>query len=155
VIRAAGSAADSDRPTMAQVSDLHHIGIVTSAAGHDDVVDNLVRTLGGAVEYEVEDDPLDVRATWVLVSSCLRFEVVSPRSLQVTPITSFLARTGGGLHHVSLGTTQLRVCKELAMRGGARIVGESDDHGGWAEFFVDPHQTGGALLHWMQAVGDV
>lgn len=139
-------------PAMGDVAALHHIGIVTTTARHAEVVEQLARTLGGAVEYEVEDDPLDVLATWVLVADGLRFEVVSPRSGRVTPVTAFLDRTGGGLHHVSLETERIGTCRDLAAAGGARIIGENDDHGGWAEFFVDPHQTGGALLHWMQAV---
>jgi methylmalonyl-CoA/ethylmalonyl-CoA epimerase len=137
---------------MAQVADLHHIGIVTATVRHAEVVENLMSILSGTLEFEIEDDPLDVLATWVQVSPTLRFEVVSPRGDLATPITHFLERTGGGLHHVSLATTQLGVCRELAAAGGARIVGECEDHGGWAEFFVDPHQTGGALLHWMQEV---
>ena len=139
-------------PSMADLAALHHIGIVTTTARHAGVVQHLVRTLGGAVEYEVEDDPLDVLATWVLVSEGPRFEVVSPRSDRATPITGFLDRTGGGLHHVSLATETIGTCRDLALAGGARIIGENEDHGGWAEFFLDPHQTGGALLHWMQAV---
>ena len=139
-------------PTMGEIAALHHIGIVTTTARHGEVLERLARTLGGAVEYEVEDDPLDVLATWVLVSDGLRFEVVSPRSDRTTPITGFLDRTGGGLHHVSLATNRIGTCRDLAVAGGARIIGENDDHGGWAEFFLDPQQTGGALLHWMQAV---
>jgi methylmalonyl-CoA/ethylmalonyl-CoA epimerase len=144
--------ASGAHPTMGEVAALHHIGIATTTARHAEVVASLVGTLGGAVEYEVEDDPLDVLATWVLVSDGLRFEVVSPRSERPTPITGFLDRTGGGLHHVSLATERIGTCRDLAVAGGARIIGENDDHGGWAEFFVDPRQTGGALLHWMQAV---
>ncbi|WP_188111262.1 VOC family protein [Nocardioides antri] len=139
---------------MGQLADLHHVGIVTPRDRHFEVVEALARSLGASLEDEVEDDPLDVTATWIQVSPSLRFEVVSPRSDRTTPITTFLTRTGGGLHHVSLATTQIGACKELAAAGGARIIGENDDHGGWAEFFIDPSQTGGALLHWMQPVRD-
>jgi methylmalonyl-CoA/ethylmalonyl-CoA epimerase len=137
---------------MAQFADLHHIGIVTYRESHLEVVTTLIGTLGGVHEFEVEDDPLDVTATWVSVSPSLRFEVVSPRSELDTPITRFLTKSGGGLHHVSLGTQEIGVCKELVAAGGARIIGENEDHGGWAEFFIDPRQMGGALLHWMQPV---
>jgi hypothetical protein len=137
---------------MAQLAELHHIGIVTSGERHRRVVTTILETLGGVQEYEVEDEPLDVTATWVAVAPSLRLEVVSPRSELETPISQFLARTGGGLHHVSLGTQHLGSCKALVTAGGARVIGENDDHGGWAEFFIDPRQLGGALLHWMQAV---
>jgi methylmalonyl-CoA/ethylmalonyl-CoA epimerase len=125
---------------------------VTSTERHADLVGTLVRVLDGVVEDEVEDEPLDVRATWVVLSPGLRLEVVSPCSDQQTPITRFLDKTGGGLHHVSMETSQISTCKELVSAGGGRIIGENDDHGGWAEFFLDPTQTGGALLHWMQAL---
>ncbi|QYJ03537.1 VOC family protein [Nocardioides panacisoli] len=136
--------------SMARLADLHHIGIVVAREHHHAVVTTLMHTLGGVLEFEVDDDPLDVTATWVHVSAALRFEVVSPRSDQETAITRFLDRTGGGLHHVSLGTEQIGSCKELVADAGATIIGENDDHGGWAEFFIDPRETGGALLHWMQ-----
>jgi methylmalonyl-CoA/ethylmalonyl-CoA epimerase len=138
--------------SLTELCALHHLGIVTRADEHDAVVDTLRRLFAADLEDEVEDDPLDVRASWVLVSPALRFEVVSPRSGRPTPITAFLERSGGGLHHVSLGTVEIGRCKHLAMEAGARLVGENDDHGGWAEFFVDPAQVGGALLHWMQPV---
>lgn len=141
-----------EKPSIAQLAELHHIGIVTSTQRHPAVVESLMTILGGTLEDEVEDELLDITATWVQVSPCLRFEVVSPRSDKETAITTFLTKTGGGLHHVSLATTQIGACRDLAAAGGAQIVGESDDHGGWAEFFIDPRQTGGALLHWMQAV---
>jgi hypothetical protein len=137
---------------MTHPAELHHIGIATYQERHVEVVANLTKALGGVVELEVEDEPLDVTATWVSISPSLRFEVISPRSDLDTAVTRFLAKTGGGLHHVSLGTERIGSCKELVAAGGARIVGENDDHGGWAEFFVDPRHTGGALLHWMQAV---
>ncbi len=138
--------------SIAEVSALHHIGIVTAQDDHQRLVANLVDGLGGEVEFEIEDDPLDVLATWVPIAPGLRFEVVSPRSESVTPITRFLARTGGGLHHVSLETEEIGVCRDLVAGSGMRTVGENDDHGGWAEFFLDPSQTGRALLHWMQAL---
>ncbi|OUZ11163.1 hypothetical protein BHE97_04740 [Aeromicrobium sp. PE09-221] len=138
--------------SIADVAALHHIGIVTTKDDHVRLVRNLVEGLGGEVEFEVEDEPLDVLATWVPIGPGLRFEVVSPRSEAPTPITRFLAKAGGGLHHVSLETEEIGVCRELVTASGMRTVGENDDHGGWAEFFLDPSQTGRALLHWMQAV---
>jgi len=131
---------------------LHHIGIVTSPQRYHDVVATLIDGLRGTLEDEGGDDPLDINATWIRVPSGLRLEVVCPRSDLDGPISRFLEKTGGGFHHVSFETTAIGTCKALTKAGGARIVGECDDHGGWAEFFIDPEQTGGALLHWMQAL---
>lgn len=132
---------------------LHHIGIVTPQERFADVVASVIGGLGATLEDEGEDEALDIHATWIQVSPSLRFEVVAPRSGRDGPIARFLSRTGGGLHHVSFETSDIGSCKALATAGGAQIVGECDDHAGWAEFFIDPQQTGGALLHWMQALG--
>jgi methylmalonyl-CoA/ethylmalonyl-CoA epimerase len=139
-------------PATPDLFALHHIGIVTPRERYADVVAAVIGGLGAALEREGEDEALDIRVSWIQVSSGLRFEVVSPRSDKDGPINRFLFKTGGGLHHVSFETTAIGSCKALAVSGGARIVGESDDHAGWAEFFIDPQQTGGALLHWMQAL---
>lgn len=131
---------------------LHHIGIVTTPDRYDAIVRLLVDALDARLEEEGEDEELDIRAAWILLRSGVRFEVVCPRSDREGPIATFLERTGGGLHHVSFETESIGECRSLVSAGGARVVGESDNHAGWAEFFVDPKQTGGALLHWMQAL---
>ncbi|GHE88723.1 hypothetical protein GCM10017786_20920 [Amycolatopsis deserti] len=131
---------------------LHHIGIVTAKERYHDVVATLLGCLGGVVEEEGGDDKLDILGSWIQVGAGLRLEVFAPRHRIDTPITRYLAKSGGGLHHVSLETTEIGACKALAVAGGAAIVGESADHDGWAEHFIDPAQTGGALLHWMQRI---
>ena len=131
---------------------LHHIGIVTPRERYADVVAAVIGGLRAELEDEGEDYELDIQASWIQVPSGLRLEVVSPKGNADGPITRFLSKTGGGLHHISFETTEIDSCKALAVSGGARIVGESDDHAGWAEFFMDPKQTCGALLHWMQAL---
>jgi methylmalonyl-CoA/ethylmalonyl-CoA epimerase len=130
---------------------LHHIGIATPADQHDEVVKRLLGIFRGTVEDDDIDVPLDIRGTWIRIPSGLILEVLSPCSDAPGPITRHLERTGGGLHHVSFETSAIGTCKELAAEN-ARVIGECDDHSGWAEFFVDPAQTGRALLHWMQKV---
>lgn len=140
----------TDDRAAGSLAPLHHIGILTTAERHDDVGGRLLTLFAGTVELEEEDEPLDARATWIRVTSSLILEVVSPRGIRDTPLTKFLARTGGGLHHVSFETSEIGACRALVVERGSRIRGESADHSGWREFFVDPEQTGGALLHWMQ-----
>ncbi|WP_037367351.1 VOC family protein [Amycolatopsis orientalis] len=132
---------------------LHHIGIVTARRRYDDTVATIVACLGGVVEEQGEDEELDIQGTWLQVGSGLRLEVFAPRHRIESPITKYLSRSGGGLHHVSFETAEIGACRALAVAGGAAVIGESADHDGWAEHFLDPAQTGGALLHWMQALG--
>lgn len=131
---------------------LHHIGIVVTAGEYELLVASLCQWFCGGVVDSGEDDPLDIRWAWVTGPGGLIIEPVAPRSSSETPITRFLARTGGGLHHVSFETHQLGSCSALLEHRGAPTVGHNPDHGGWAEFFIAPDQTGNALLHWMQRV---
>jgi methylmalonyl-CoA/ethylmalonyl-CoA epimerase len=147
------TSADSTEGAPAQsLFSLHHIGILSVRERYDDVVAAVVDCLGGIVEDEGGDEELDIQGSWIRVGSGTRLEVFAPRGRIESPITRYLARSGGGLHHVSFETAEIGACKALAVAGGAAIVGESADHDGWAEHFIDPAQTGGALLHWMQAV---
>lgn len=130
---------------------LHHIGIVTPPERFDQTVATVLGALGGVIEEEGGDDELDMRGVWIQAGG-IRLEIVTPRSDADGPMTRFLARSGDGLHHVSFETGALETCKQLARESGASIIGESDDHAGWAEYFLHPHQTGGALLHWMQKI---
>ncbi|MEU0403829.1 VOC family protein [Streptomyces sp. NPDC006197] len=140
-------------PQAAGLFSLHHIGIVTPRERYDDVVAKVIDCLGGSLEEEGGDKELDIQGSWIQVGSGLRLEVVTPRRDIDSPMTRFLSKTGGGLHHVSFETTEIGACKALALAGGASIIGESADHDGWAEHFIHPGHTGGALLHWMQALG--
>ena len=47
-------------------------------------------------------------------------------------------------HGEAAGTT---ACREFLEETGVDLIGMVDDHGGIAEFFVDPSQTGRALRH--------
>ena len=140
-----------DHPAPGEFA-LHHVGIVTSLDQYDGVVSLLVSSVRAEVEDVGDDEELDINATWLRLPSGLRIEVVAPRGNVEGPVAKFLEKTGGGLHHLSFDTEAIDACKAFVKSGGARIVGERANHSGWAEFFIDPAQTGGALLHWMQAV---
>jgi hypothetical protein len=49
-------------------------------------------------------------------------------------------------HHVSFDARASRPAARWRSKG-VDLIGMVDDHGGIAEFFVDPSQTGRALLH--------
>lgn len=131
---------------------LHHLGIVVPKEGYAALLRGACRWFDSDIVDEGEDDELDIHWAWVNGPGGVLIEAVAPRSGHRTAITRFLARTGGGLHHVSFETTALTSCAGLLHERDAVTVGHREDHGGWAEFFMAPDQLGGARLHWMQAV---
>lgn len=135
---------------LPELGELHHIGIAVPGDLQEPTERNLVRLFDGAVVEGGEDEGLDARWTWVRAASGLLLEVVSPRSDADTALNRWLARRAGGLHHVSFDAEDIAACRSGARARGFDLIGENDDHAGYAEFFVDPGQTGGALLHWMR-----
>lgn len=135
-----------------QFGHVHHIGIVVPKVSYDELVRNLCQWFDGDIVDAGQDEPLDIAWTWVPGPGDILLEAVAPRSSQETAITRFLARTGGGLHHVSFETPELSGCAELMNDRGAGTLAHAANHGGWAEFFLDPNIVGGARLHWMQSV---
>lgn len=131
---------------------LHHLGIVVPPEGYDALVRGMCEWFGGEIVDGGEDDELDITWAWVNGPGGVLIEAVAPRSDRRTAITRFVARTGGGLHHVSFETTSVASCARALHERDAVTVGHRDNHGGWAEFFMAPDQLGGARLHWMQAV---
>jgi hypothetical protein len=137
---------------VTELGKLNHIGIAVPGPRHDAVVKSVVALFAGEVLQSGDDDDLDARWSWVRASSGLVIEVVSPLGVEGTALHRFLARTGGGLHHVSFDAADIGACRTAAHDRGLPLLGANDDHAGWAEFFVDPKQTGGALFHWMKPV---
>jgi methylmalonyl-CoA/ethylmalonyl-CoA epimerase len=131
---------------------LHHIGIVVPAGAQGE----LAATLAGALDaHRVdggEDEALDVRWEWLATPGSPILELLSPRSDRSTPVSDFVERTGGGLHHLSFLTDGLDTCRARLVDRGIAVTGYDPDHDGWSEFFLHPRTTFGALLHWMQPV---
>lgn len=125
----------------------HHVGVVVETARYDDTVDALCRLLGGAVSDGGEDEGLDMR--WSFVSSVGNppIEVATPLGNHETGLTRYLETHAGGLHHVSFETFDLDEVARHVDAAGLQQLGRNDDHGGYAELFVNPRQLGGALFH--------
>jgi methylmalonyl-CoA/ethylmalonyl-CoA epimerase len=62
------------------------------------------------------------------------------------PLRDYLDEHGSGLHHVSFQPDDFDGCLRHVESSGARIRGLDRHHDGWEEFFLDPKETGGALL---------
>lgn len=79
-----------------------------------------------------------------------RIELLEP-SAPDSPISNFLAKRGGGLHHVALKVPDLHGAVERLRASGARLLNEPRvGAGGHLYVFVHPASTGGVLLELIQ-----
>ena len=79
-----------------------------------------------------------------------RIELLEPCAAD-SPIGKFLAKRGGGLHHVALRVPDLPAALERLRACGARLLNEPRaGAGGHLYVFVHPASTGGVLLELIQ-----
>lgn len=77
---------------------LHHVGYVVRDIGT--VVRGMVDSVAGEWDGQVIHDPLQkVRVTFIRVGIGAQIELVEPAD-PGSPVTRFLDKTGGGLHHL-------------------------------------------------------
>jgi LAO/AO transport system kinase len=79
-----------------------------------------------------------------------RIELLEP-SAPDSPISKFLEKRGGGLHHVALKVPDLRAAVDRLRASGARLLNEPrEGAGGHLYVFVHSASTGGVLLELIQ-----
>jgi len=79
-----------------------------------------------------------------------RIELLEPAA-EDSPISSFLAKRGPGLHHIALRVPDLAAAVERLRASGARLLNEPRTGvGGHRYVFVHPSATGGVLLELIQ-----
>jgi len=81
---------------------------------------------------------------WLRGNSGAALELLNARGSR--PLRDYLDKHGPGLHHVSFEPDDFDRCLRHVESSGARILGLDRHHDGWEEFFLDPDETGGALL---------
>ena len=93
---------------------------------------------------EVEQEKVRVA---MLPTGESRVELLEPTA-DDSPIATFLAKHGEGLHHVALCTNDLEAAVERLRHAGARLVTEEIQTGaeGYRYVFVHPKSAGGVLL---------
>jgi len=130
------------------VSGLHHVAIVVPSI--EEARKTYVDVLGftaGEVEH-VADQKVDV-----LVCSAgeQRVELVQPAS-DDSPVTKFLAKRGGGLHHLAYRVEDLEDALARLKAAGLRLIDEAPRPGahGTRIAFVHPSATGGVLTELVQ-----
>jgi len=130
-------------PLEAVVRELHHVAIVVPsiAEARRTYVDVLGLAAHG-IEH-VADQRVNVL---VCRAGSQRIELVEPAA-EDSPVSKFLAKRGGGLHHLAYRVDDIERALERLRDAGLRLIDEAPRPGaeGTRVAFVHPSATGGVL----------
>ena len=123
---------------------IHHIGIATT--GIEDASEIWSDLLGLQVAHTEDVQGQKVRVCMLPVGES-RFELLEPLSPD-SPISKFLEKRGGGIHHVAISVPDIRSTLKDLKGKGARLIDEEPraGAGGCLVAFIHPSSTGGVLL---------
>jgi LAO/AO transport system kinase len=133
-------------PLRSRLCSIDHLGIAVKSL---DAAVAFYETLGLTVEHRetVETEKVHVA---MLPAGDSRIELLEP-SAPDSPISKFLEKRGGGLHHLALKVPDLAGAVERLRASGARLLNEPrHGAGGHLYVFVHPASTGGVLLELIQ-----
>ena len=123
---------------------IHHIGIATTEiGGAADLWNDL---LGLKVDHTEEVAGQKVRVCMLPIGES-RLELLEPTSAD-SPISKFLEKRGGGIHHVAVSVENIRATLHDLKQKGARLIDEEPrvGAGGCLVAFIHPSSTAGVLL---------
>jgi len=143
------SAPDSIAPV---VRGLHHVAIVVpSIAAARGAYEGALGMSASAPEH-VADQKVNVL---VLHAGEQRIELVEPAA-DDSPVSGFLARRGGGLHHLAYRVDDLEGALARLKRDGVRMIDEAPRPGahGTRIAFVHPKSTGGVLTELVEEASE-
>ena len=125
------------------IQQIDHIGIAVQSI---DEALKLYEALGLEVEG-YEDVPSEgVRVAMIRCGES-RIELLEATT-DDSPIARFLAKRGGGLHHICLATTDVRADQESLEAGGVRLLRPEPTLGAggcWVQF-IHPKSASGVLV---------
>lgn len=127
---------------------ISHLGIATK--GIDEALKFWQDALGlENVHTETVEDQ-KVRVAMLPIGES-RVELLEPTSAD-SPISKFLEKRGGGLHHVAVEVDDIEAALAKLKAGGARLIDEEPRVGaeGCLVAFVHPAASGGVLLELVQ-----
>ena len=127
---------------------INHIGIATK--GIDEALKFWADSLGlENVHTEVVEDQ-KVRVAMLPLGES-RVELLEPTS-QDSPISKFLEKRGGGIHHIAVEVDDINAALERLSAAGNRLIDEKPRVGaeGCLVAFVHPSSTNGVLLELVQ-----
>jgi methylmalonyl-CoA/ethylmalonyl-CoA epimerase len=123
---------------------IDHIGIATDgiAATAPIYCEALGLTVG-----ELEEVPNQRVRVAMLPVGDSRIELLEPTS-DDSPISKFLAKRGGGIHHIAFGVEDIRAALADLKSKGTRLIDEEPraGSGGCLVAFIHPSSTGGVLI---------
>ena len=127
---------------------IDHLGIAVKSLV---AAKGIYEKLGLTVSPEEVVEGEQVKVVMVPVGES-RLELLEPTSADST-VAKFLAKRGGGLHHVSLRVPDLTASVEKLKRDGVRLVSDEIKvgAGGHRYVFVHPSSAGGVLLELVEA----
>src|ERR1700675_2662659 len=122
---------------------IDHLGIAVKSLT---AAKAIYEKLGLTVSPEETVEQEQVRVVMVPVGET-RLELLEATSENST-IAKFIAKRGGGLHHVGLKVADLAAAVERLKKDGVRLVSEEINAGagGYKYVFVHPSSAGGVLL---------
>ena len=127
---------------------INHLGIATK--GIEEALKFWEDSLGlENVHTEIVEDQ-KVRVAMLPIGES-RIELLEPTS-DDSPISKFLEKRGGGIHHVAIETDDIEASLQKLKDSGARLIDEKPRVGaeGCLVAFVHPSSTGGVLLELVQ-----
>jgi methylmalonyl-CoA/ethylmalonyl-CoA epimerase len=133
---------------MSAFMKIHHIGIATTEiGGAAEMWDDL---LGLRADHTEEVAGQKVRVCMLPLGES-RLELLEPMSPD-SPISKFLEKRGGGIHHIALSVEDIRATLQALKKKGARLIDQEPraGAGGCLVAFIHPSSTGGVLLELVQ-----
>lgn len=125
------------------VQGLHHVAIVVPSIAEARRTYEGVLGMSAAEPEYVADQKVNVL---VCYAGAQRIELVEPAA-DDSPVSGFLERRGGGLHHLAYRVADVARAIEVLRAGGVRLIDEAPRPGahGTRIAFVHPKSTGGVL----------
>ena len=129
---------------------INHLGIATK--GIEEALEFWSDALGlENVHTEIVDDQ-KVRVAMLPIGES-RIELLEPTS-DDSPISKFLEKRGGGIHHIAIEVDDIASALEHLKRKGMRLIDEQPRIGaeGCLVAFVHPSSANGVLLELVQTM---
>ena len=124
---------------------LNHVAI--AVADLDAEVARYRDVLGAAVSEPRAMPEHGVTVVFVTLPNT-KVELMAPLG-EGSPLTAFLARTGGGMHHVCYEVNDITVARDRLRTAGARVLGDGEPKvgaHGRPVLFLHPKDFGGTLI---------
>jgi methylmalonyl-CoA/ethylmalonyl-CoA epimerase len=125
------------------INKVDHIGIAVRSIEESR---KMYETLGLSVSF-IEDVPIDGVRVAMIECGETHIELLEPLS-EGSPVAMFLEKRGPGIHHICLGSDDVRGESDRLREGGFQVLRPEPTRGAggcWVQF-VHPKSTGGVLL---------